>query len=68
MAGEWGVSTHAGHVVRLSLPLTELRRNFLALASTGKGKAPFFQHVAQALLSTPPSIGSFPLRWTACWS
>ena len=49
-----GVSTHAGHVVPVYLPLAELRRNFLALASTGKGKSTLFQHFAQALLSTPP--------------
>jgi hypothetical protein len=48
-----GVSTHAGHVVPVFLPRVELRRNFLALASTGKGKSTLFQHVAQALLSPP---------------
>ncbi len=48
-----GVSTHAGHVVPVYLPLVELRRNFLALASTGKGKSTLFQHFAQALLSSP---------------
>src|SRR5947207_3953037 len=57
-----GVSTHAGHVVSVSLPLIELRRNFLALASTGKGKSTLFQHVAQALLSTSPSDGQFPVE------
>ena len=57
-----GVSTHAGHVVPVSLPLTELRRNFLALASTGKGKSTLFQQVARALLSTPPSEGPFPVE------
>ncbi len=57
-----GVSTHAGHVVPVSLPLIELRRNFLALASTGKGKSTLFQQVAQALLSTPPSDEPFPVE------
>ncbi len=57
-----GVSTHAGHVVPVSLPLVELRRNFLALASTGKGKSTLFQHVAQALLSTHPGDEPFPVE------
>jgi hypothetical protein len=58
-----GISTHAGHVVPVSLPLAELRRNFLALASTGKGKSTLFQHVAQALLCTPtPGDGPSALQ------
>ena len=47
-----GVSSHAGHVVPVYLPQSELRRNFLAIASTGKGKSTLFQHVAQAMLAT----------------
>jgi hypothetical protein len=45
-----GISTHAGHTVPVFLPLTELRRNFLSIASTGKGKSTLFQHLAAGLL------------------
>jgi hypothetical protein len=45
------------------LPLLELRRNFLALASTGKGKSTLFQHFAQAMLSAPSSDDEQWLPW-----
>ena len=60
-----GVSVHAGHTVPVYLPLAELRRNFLALASTGKGKSTLFQHFAQALLSAPPPDDWLPFGETA---
>ncbi len=44
-----GISSHAGHTVPVFLPPECLRRNLLAVASTGKGKSTLFQHLAQAL-------------------
>jgi hypothetical protein len=44
-----GTSSHAGHCVPVFLPEECLRHNFLAVASTGKGKSTLFQHLAQAV-------------------
>ena len=45
-----GISTHAGQTVPVYLPTECLRRNLLAVASTGKGKSTLFGHLAGAAM------------------
>lgn len=52
-----GASAHAGQSVPVYLPHECLRRNLLAIASTGKGKSTLFQHLAQAALSAGNTDG-----------
>ena len=49
-----GESFHAGQHQNVYMPLAELRHNFMAIASTGKGKSTLLQHLGQALLSVAP--------------
>jgi hypothetical protein len=45
-----GTSSHAGHTAPVFLPVSCLRQNMLAVASTGKGKSNLFVLLAQAYL------------------